>query len=411
MSTFEYMALDETGREISGVMDSPNEIHLLNHLTAKGYIVSSIKPRGEGIVEKLRKYIRSGGSRISKLDLIVFTRQMASLLNAGIPINSALRILSRQASSKIVSELSDEIRGELEGGSTITEALRKRKDVFSDSYLSMVEAGEASGSLPEVFDRLATLMEIDKERIDQVKSAITYPVILIIAALAGITFLIVSVFPTFIKIFSRANIKLPWTTRLLIALSDFVRANYPVILVVILVLALFVKFYSRTESGKVKIDELKLRLPIFGDIFKKVAMSAFAHNYRALNSSGIPIERTLQIVAGTVGNKAISRAILEARDKIKAGSTIASPFEESGYFPPLVVHMISTGEESGQMDEMLEKISDYYDKEVSYSIAKLTTLLEPMLLAVMGVVVGFMYLSLITPMMQIMKVAKAGGLG
>jgi len=411
MSTFQYIALDKSGEEIRGVLDSPDEIHLLNHLTAKGYIVSSINPVGEGVLGKLKSMLKSSGAGMNRMDLIIFTRQMASLLNAGIPVNNALRILSKQASSKAVKKLSDDVREELEGGATITQALSRRRDVFSDSYLSMVEAGEISGSLPDVFHRLATLLEIEKDRREQVKSAITYPIILIVSAVAGITFLVVSVFPTFVKIFTKAHIRLPWTTRFLLTLSDFIRSYYPTLLVVILAVVVFLKIFSGTDRGRYIIDSVKLKLPVFGDIFQKVAMSAFAHNYRALNSSGIQLSKTLEIVAGTVGNRVISEAVLEAMEKIKGGSTIARPFEESGHFPPLVVHMISIGEESGRMDEMLDKISEYYDKEVNYSIAKLTSLIEPMLIAVMGAVVGFMYLSLITPMMQMMKVAKAGGLG
>jgi len=411
MSTFEYIALDDSGEEVRGVLDSPDEIHLLNHLTARGYIVSSINPRGQGLLEKLKGVLEHSGAKIKRLDLIIFTRQMASLLNAGIPVNSALRILSKQASSRAVKELSDDVREELEGGSTITQALSKRKDVFSNSYISMVEAGETSGSLPEVFDRLAALLEIEKERMDQVKSAVTYPIILIVSAIAGITFLIVSVFPTFVKIFSKAQIKLPWTTRFLLGASDFIKSCYPVLFIIVIGAIVFLKYYSKSDKGRYVIDSIKLKLPVFGDIFRKVSMSAFAHNYRALNSSGIQLSKTLEIVAGTVGNRVIADAILDAMEKIKGGSTIARPFEESGHFPPLVVHMISTGEESGRMDEMLEKISEYYDKEVNYSIARLTSLIEPMLIAVLGAVVAFMYLSLITPMMQMMKVAKAGGLG
>ncbi|OQX84408.1 MAG: hypothetical protein B6D63_04685 [Candidatus Latescibacteria bacterium 4484_7] len=411
MSLYQYKAIDDRGEEITGMMDSPDEIHVLNHLTAKGLIVSSIKPKGAGSFLDTLKSLGYKSSRVSKLDLIIFTRQMASLLDAGIPVNSALRILSKQSAGRSIVELAEDIKEELESGSTITRALMKRRDVFSDSYISMVEAGEAGGMLPEVFSRLATILEIEKERREKIKSAVTYPIILIIAAVGGMTFLVVSVFPTFVKIFTRAHIRLPWTTRSLILVSELVKAYYPIIIGVVIALVVFIRWYSRTEEGQMKIDGLKLKLPIFGPLFEKVAMSTFAHNYRALNSSGIPLSRTLEIVSGTVGNKIISKAILDVIEKIKGGATIARPFEESGCFPPFVVHMISVGEESGRMDEMLDKVSEYYDKEVNYSITKLTNSLEPALIGVMGGVVAFMYLSLITPMMQMMKVARAGGLG
>ncbi len=410
MALFIYKAVDSKGVEVSGEMEFADKIHLLNRLAAMGYFVSSVREKRENGLKRLLEKTGYSSFRIGRKSRIIFTRQLASLLEAGIPINTALVLIAKQTGDRGLTGLAQGLRRSIEGGTSISEALGGRKDVFSESYISMVEAGEASGMLAEVFDRLAALEETDNERRESVKSAVTYPVILVVASAAGITFLLVAVFPTFVRIFRDANVSLPVTTRTLIAVSDFVKSNLVWIVASIVTAMLAVKRIYATRRGKKTIDSVKLELPIFGQLLKKTAVSTFAHTYQALNSSGVPVDRSLQIASKSTGNAVMEDAILKARRSISDGSTIADSFEKTGQFPPLMVHMISIGEESGSMDQMLLKLCEYYEKEITYAIAKLTASIEPILIAVMGSVIAFMYLSLITPMMQMMKVAKGGGL-
>ncbi len=402
--------MNNNGIEISGEMDFPDKIHLLNKLSAMGYLVSSIRRKSVSLTGFLES-IGYSHRRIGRKNRMLFTRQMASLLEAGIPINTALHLISQQGASMALGPLAEQLRRDIEGGRSVSEALAGRRDVFSNSYISMIEAAELSGKLAEVFERLANLEEVENERREKVKSAVSYPVILMVASVLGITFLLVAVFPPFVKIFSTAKVTLPWTTRSLIGLSDFLRKNIIILVSTAAVTALLLKRYSLTDKGKYFFDMIKIRLPLFGDLFRKTAMSSFAHTYQAMNSSGIPVSKSLEVVSGAIGNSVIGKSVLAAREMIGDGSTITESFEKGAGFPPLVIHMLSIGEESGSMDEMLGKLREYYEREVSHKIDRLTATIEPMLIAVMGLVIAFMYLSLITPMMQMMKVAKGGGFG
>ena len=410
MSVYHYKAVDAHGVEVSGEMEFPDRIHLLNKLSAMGYFVSSVTEKKSFGFRKLLERTGFSSYRVGRKSRIIFTRQMASLLQAGIPINSALTLISRQTEDKGLVDLVKTLKRSIEGGSAVSEALSKRRDAFSDAYIAMVEAGEISGMLAEVFEKLANLEETENERRESVKSAVAYPLILVIASVMGITFLLVAVFPTFVKIFSAANVTLPITTRAIIAISDFVRTNLVYLVLGVVSVCLFVKWISGRKKGELFLDRLKLRIPLFGKLLRKTAISTFTHTYQALNSSGVPVEGSLRISSRSPGNKVIEAAVLDARMKISDGATIADAFEETGEFPPLVVHMFSIGEESGNMDDMLLKLCEYYEKEITYAISRLTTAIEPILIGVMGFVIAFMYLSLITPMMQMMKVAKGGGI-
>ncbi len=407
---YAYTAIDQSGREIMGEAESKSEIQLLNRLAGEGYMVSSLKERREGGFLLSLEALGYRRHRLGRMGLILFTRQMASLLSAGIPINTALRLFSQQSENEALVELTEGIKGDLEEGSTLSEAMWKRRDVFRDSYVSMVEAGEESGKLDEVFKKLAEVLEVENERREEIKSAVSYPVILIVASVIGVIFLLVAVFPTFIKIFGEAGVTLPWTTRLLVWLSHFIRDNMIIIAAGAVVSIAAARWYVNTDRGRLQFDRIKLKIPVVGNLLRKSAVATFAHMYRALLSSGVSTSRSLYIVSRTVGNAMFRQLIISIRGKIKEGATIAAPFRESGEFPPLVVHMLSVGEESGRMEDMLEKVSEYYEKEVSYAISRLTTMVEPVLIAVMGGVVALMYLSIISPMMQLMKVARAGGL-
>jgi len=407
MPVYTYRAKDEFGTTVRGEKESSNELDLFNNLSSLGYFVLSIRAKRKSLWNS----IWPGGRKIQPVDLIIFTRQLATLLDAGIPINNSLSILSQQIDNKALAQICQRIKSDIEGGLTLTEVLKRHPKIFDSTYQAMVEAGEAGGMVAESLERLATLSEINYDRKTKVKSAVTYPAILVLAAIFGIGFLVLFVFPLFAKIFSRAKIPLPLPTRVLIFVSTFVQKNWLFIFAGILVFVFLLTRYIKTKSGRWKFDSLKLRLPIFGSLFRKASMLAFAHTFGALNRTGIPIVKGLELVSRVVGNVVIRKAVEEAKERISEGQSISQPFKNSGQFPPMVVHMLSVGEESGRMDDMLKKITEYYDRDLDYTISKLTTSLEPILIAVMGFVVAFMYLSLILPMFQLLKVVRAGGLG
>jgi type IV pilus assembly protein PilC len=407
MQTYTYKVRDKRGAAVVGEIEAQSEKEVFKNLSESGYFVSSIRKKGRSTWGGL-----SGlGGRVSAVDLIVFTRQLAAMLDAGIPLNTSLKVIANQGESKTMVQVARRLRQSIEEGMGLAQAMESESKVFDKSYVALLEVGESGGKIAEVLNRLADLLELKQERKAKVKAAVTYPVILVIAATLGITFLIVFVFPMFMKIFERANVVLPLPTRILIGVSNLVRGYWWALLGSLGGFVILARIYAKTLSGRLFFDRIKLKLPIFGGLFRKVAVSAFAHSYRALNVSGVPLVTTLRLVRQAVGNSVIAQAIEKARIRIAEGSSIALSFGESGQFPGMVVQMISTGEESGKMDEMLEKISQYYDKEVNYVISKLTTTLEPILLAVMGAVVAIMYLSLIMPMTQLLKVIRAGGLG
>jgi type IV pilus assembly protein PilC len=407
MPTFTYKARDRSGQAVTGKIEAQSEKEIFKDLSELGYFVSSIKPKGRSAWDG----VSGVRGKVSAVDLIFFTRQLAAMLDAGIPINTGLNIIANQGEGKTMVQVAKRLRQNVEEGMGIAQAMGNESNVFDRSYIAMVEVGESGGKIAEMLNRLADLLELKQERRAKVKAAVTYPVILVIAATIGITFLVVFVFPMFVKIFEKANVALPLPTRILIGVSNFVRGYWWALLGGSGGVVIFATKYAKTLSGRLFFDRIKLKLPIFGNLFRKVAVSAFAHSYRALNVSGVPLVTTLRLVAEAVGNSVIAQAIEKARIRISEGSSIASSFGESRQFPGIVVEMISVGEESGKMDEMLSKISQYYDKEVDYVISKLTTTLEPILLAAMGAVVAIMYLSLIMPMTQLLKVIRGGGLG
>jgi type II secretory pathway component PulF len=407
MPVYIYKAKDQSGTTVKGEAEATSQLHLFRRLSDTGHFVCSIKEKEQGFLKKMAEW----GQKVKTVDLIIFTRQLSTLLDAGIPINTSLGIISGQIENKKLAQAVQQIRSDIEAGLSLGDALKKFPRVFDTTYIAMIEAGEAGGMLSEALDRLATLAEVMHDRKTKVKSALTYPVILLVAAFLGIAFLVTVVFPLFAKIFSRANVPLPLPTAILIKISQIATNYWWAIFLGVFILSAAFGYYIKTEIGRWNLDNFKLKIPIFGKLFRKAAISYFAHAFKALNKSGIPLSNSLDIVSKVVGNKVISKAIEDARTKVSEGQGIANSLKETGEIPDLPVHMISVGEESGRLDDMLEKISQYYDRDVDYTIGKLTESIQPILMVVMGLVVAFMYMSLILPMLQMLKVIRAGGLG
>jgi type IV pilus assembly protein PilC len=344
-------------------------------------------------------------------DMVLFTRQMATMIGAGIPLLEALEVQAEQVSDKGFSLAIRRIAENVRTGSDLSAALAVYPKVFRPIYINMIRAGEASGQLDEILIRLAEYQEASVALKREIKSAMTYPVISL-ALITGITlFLMVGILPKFKQIFdnlmaSNPKASLPGITKFMLTLSLLMRDNFLIGAVALVGLIIAVVVYTRTGPGEYQWHWLKLRLPIFGSLFRKVAMSRFSRTFATLIRSGVPILGSLDIVAGTSGNRIVEDAVLAAKESVRQGNTLAEPLAASGVFPPMVTRMISIGEKSGAMESLLLKISEFYDQQVSATVESLTSLIEPLMIGVMGVMVGSIVLSVFLPILKIQELVS-----
>jgi type II secretory pathway component PulF len=405
MPQYRYKARDKEGVLITGNMEAGRKEAVADQLSGMGYIPVLIEEQEEGLLAApdLSRWF----NKVRSHDLIVFSRQLATLLGAGVPFIQSLVSIEKQSENKRLKGAIADIRREVEAGSAFSDALANHPGVFSPMYVSMVRAGETGGILEEILNRLALLAEHDAETRARVKAAVRYPLIVVIAVVAAFVFLVSSVIPRFAGIFERFKTELPFPTRVLMGINYAFQHYWYLILLAIATIAGGTIWYLRTPAGRWQWDRVKLKIPIFGALFQKVAISRFARIFSSLQKSGLTMLLILDITADTVGNVAIARAIESMRESIRQGKTLAAPMEESGFFPPLVVQMVAIGEETGDIDVMLAKVSDYYDMEVEYTLRNLSTMIEPILLLMVGGMVLFMALGIFLPMWNMISlVAK-----
>ncbi len=403
MPVFVYEARDAAGQLKKDKIDAPNMRMATQRLQEQKMTVINIKEQAGGVAQadvlgwyqKLRK--------VNEQALTVFSRQFATMINAGLAMVRCLDILSEQTEDKKLQQTLIQVRRDVEGGSTLSNALAKHPTVFSTLYTSMVKAGEMGGVLDEVLERLAGFMEKDFALKKKVKSALTYPVVILVMALGIVFFLVTYILPTFVTLFEGMHLELPLPTRILMGTTKAVRN--PVILIPLIALLIvggvFLNRYVSTPLGKKQYDLLKLNIPVFGLLNKKVAISRFCRTLGTLLSSGVPIMQALEIVGKASGNEIIAMTVGKIRESIREGESIASPLGASGMFPPMVTQMVAVGEETGNLDAMLSKISDFYDTEVEYLLASLTSMLEPIMIVGMGGIVGFIVVSVFLPLYQL----------
>jgi len=397
---FRYTAKDRDGKTVNGVMDSANSVALVDALRQKELTIISI----EEAKEKSRASMSIGGDRASADDLVVFSRQLATMVDAGIPLVGALDALQDQMEKEGFKNIVRKVRDQVEGGLSLSEALSKQPNVFSPFFINMVKAGESSGDLDEILDRVAIYMEKTIALIRKVKSSLIYPAVVIMMAIAITTFLIIFVVPTFKSIFATIGVELPLPTQILIAISDIMRKW---ILLVIIAMAAFIFILSRvikTERGALAWDSMMLKLPVLGVLLRKVAVARFARTLSTLQKSGVSILTALEIVGKTSGNKVIEMAVIQTKLSIKEGESIAQPLAASKVFPPMVTRMISVGEQTGKLEEMLSKIADFYESEVDAAVSGLTSLIEPLIIAFLGIVVGGIVISMFLPIVKLIQV-------
>ena len=403
MPVFVYEARDNAGQLKKDKIDAPNMRMATQRLQEQKMTVINIKEQSGGMAQADVLGWYQKFKKVNEQALTVFSRQFATMINAGLAMVRCLDILSEQTEDKKLQQTLIQVRRDVEGGSTLSNALAKHPTVFSTLYISMVKAGEMGGVLDEVLERLAGFMEKDFALKKKVKSALTYPVVILVMALGIVFFLVTYILPTFVTLFEGMNLELPLPTRILIETTKAVRNPmilFPLIALLV-VAGVFINRYINTPLGKKQYDLLKLNIPVFGLLNKKVAISRFCRTLGTLLSSGVPIMQALEIVGKASGNEIIAWTVGKIRESIREGESIASPLGASGMFPPMVTQMVAVGEETGNLDAMLAKISDFYDTEVEYLLSSLTSMLEPIMIVGMGTIVGFIVVSVFLPLYEL----------
>lgn len=376
-------------------MESPSEAALRIHLRQQSIIPTKILSKGKEI--KIPSLFKK---KVNQRAIAIFTRQLATMIDAGLPLVQSLEILSSQQDNPTFKNIIREIREDVEGGSTFAGALKKHPVTFNELYTNLVVAGEEGGILDNILTRLANYIEKAEALKKKVKSALVYPATIVGVAVIVVAILMIFVIPVFETMFKSAGQTLPLPTLIVMTFSKLMK-KYVIIVIpgIILFVYLFKKYYQ-TENGQTLIDGLILKLPVFGPLFQKISVARFSRTLGTLVSSGVPILDGLSIVSKTSGNKTVETAILNARASIQEGETIADPLSRSGIFPPMVVQMISVGESTGALDSMLSKIAEFYEEEVDVAVGNLTSLLEPFLMVFLGVVIGGVVISMYLPIFQ-----------
>ncbi len=397
MPTFAYVVKDKAGKTHSGTLETDSRNALIEQLWKKEFIVLSIDERASG----KSALMKVGQPKVSAGQLVIFSRQLATMVDSGIPIAAALEVLAEQMEDRNFKLTLKKVRDDIEAGASLSEALGRQSRTFSDFFINMIRAGESSGRLDEILDRVAAYLEKVSILQGKVKASLFYPAFVTLLAMGITTFLIVVIVPKFKEIFTALGGELPLPTRLLLGLSEFM-GKYLVYEAVALVgLGLLLQFYINTPAGRLWFDSMTLKLPIIGKLMQKVVIARFSRTLATLVKSGVPILGSLEIVAKTVGNKVVERAVMAARSSIKEGENIADPLSQSKVFPSMVTRMISVGEKTGELEKMLSKIADFYENEVDAAVTALTSLIEPVVIAFLGVVIGGIVVALFLPVFKI----------
>jgi type IV pilus assembly protein PilC len=401
-TTYTYRVRDQRGKLVNGTLAGDSEALVLARLRDMGYVPVRVERKREGMSREIT--LRPG--HVKRKDLAVFSRQFATMVNSGLPILRALAILASQTESKALSKAVGEIRVDVERGSSLSAALAKHPKAFNNLYVAMVRSGEAGGVLDAVLLRLADQIERDVELRQTVRSAMTYPVVVVGFVTLILIAMLLFIVPQFKSIYAQLGGTLPIPTRILLGVSDAVRKFWYLCILALVGAGFAFNRYKKTPNGRAQIDTLKLKVPIFGPLFHKVALSRFASTLAVLLRSGVPILQSLDIVAETVNNHVLSKAVGDIQTSVKEGESIARPLGSHAVFPPMVVQMLAVGEETGAVDTMLEKVAQFYDSEVKAAVDALTSIIEPVLIAIIGAAVGMAVIALYLPMFNLINLIK-----
>src|SRR5918998_4349570 len=403
-ATFAYKVRDREGRIVEGSLEADSSELVVNKLRSMGYVPVTIE-RADGTGLKKEVSLPFGG-KVKQKDVAVFSRQFATMINSGLSLIRALHILEEQTESEKLRETTKAVRTDVERGASLAQALGRHPKVFSRLYVAMVKAGETGGVLDRVLLSLASTIEKQVELKRKIKSAMTYPVAVFAIVIIIVTAMLLFVVPMFEELYAELGGQLPLPTPLLLAVSGFVGRFAPFIIVAEVLAAWGLRRWGATDQGRAAWDALKLRIPVFGKLIHKTAITRFCRTLSVLLRSGVPVLESLEITSETVGNTVLARAVKDTQEAVKGGESMAAPLAKHPVFPPMVVQMLAVGEETGAVDDMLERVADFYDQEIEATVDALTSLLEPLLIVVMGSTVGGMVVALYMPMFNIINLIQ-----
>lgn len=406
MPNFAYTVRDASGNQIPGTVEAESESLLRRRLTEQGFTVIDIKET-KGTKKKSPG---SGIGRVNLKDLSVFCRQFSTMIDAGVSLVRCLSVLGEQTVNPKLKRIISDLQSEVEAGQMLSRALSKYPNVFSNLFIGLIRAGEIGGVLEESLQRLAMFLEKDQELRRKVKSAMTYPVIVMFVAITIVILLVTFILPKFMDLFVDLGVKdYPAPTKILMAFSNLLTSRWDIIVISLVAFIIGFRLFIRTKAGRRLYDRFKLKAPVFGKLNHKIVLARFSRTLGTLLSSGVPILQALETVAGTVSNEIVSDAVLEARARIREGDRIGDPLQRSNLFPPMVVQMISIGEESGALDPMLHKVAEFYEAEVDAALASLTAAIEPVMIVFLGGAVGFIVISIFLPLVAVVQSLTGGG--
>ena len=407
MPFFRYIARDKSGKLIEDTLEAVSQEELINSLQAKGLFVVSIGPVDK--VKKVRKVQRRYHRRVKAGDLILFSRELATLLSSGVTLIKSLDILCKQIESQVLLRTVEQIKKDVEGGYTFQSALKKHNRIFSEFWIHLVETGEASGHLPGSLDQLAGYMEESAALKKKITSAMIYPIILVCVAAGAIAIFLLKIIPIFSEIFSGFNVELPVLTQIVVNMSEIARKYFLVVIGIGAAVFFVLRKYVSTDIGRRQFDTLKLKLPLVGPLMQEICTERFASSLSTLIKSGVPILHALEITEKTAGNKIMEQALRDVKTSVRDGKGMAQTMEESALFSPLVVQMVGVGEEIGELGKMLDRIAVFYKERVNTFVSRLTTMFEPIVLVFMGVVVGVLVVAMFMPIFSISSAVRASG--
>jgi type II secretory pathway component PulF len=407
MANYSYLAINESGGNVTGTIEADSSEMVENILLSRGLIPSKVTAaRAVGGGGSFFAKLQAGMNKVKIGELILFTKQFRSMMQAGVPILRLFQVLENQCQNKALKDAVVAICRDIKAGSTLHEAMKQHPELFSPLYLSMINAGEVSGTVPAILERLIAIIEHEAKIKSDIKSALQYPIMVLIALAIAFFVLLTLVIPKFAAIFSKSGIEMPMPTKIAMALYQGL-ADYWLILIGGTIILIFgLRSYIKTEQGRYMLDAFFLKIPLFGPLFQKAAMSRFASIFAILQASGVAVMQALTILTDTIGNKAISVEIEKVRQRVQEGQGISGPLRAAKYFTPMLVDMVAIGEESGNIDEMLSQISIHYDDEVAYAVKSLSDMIGPILMVGLAAVVGFFALAIFLPMWDMTKMVK-----
>jgi type IV pilus assembly protein PilC len=403
-ATFEYSVRDKAGKLVTGTLDAESPAAVATRLKAMGYAPVDIRKTGGGLKTEIK--LPGSGPKVKLKDLAVMSRQFATMINSGLSLLRALTILAEQTENKALAGVLGEVRNEIETGSSLSAGLAKHPKVFPPLMVNMVKAGEVGGFLDAVLLQLAANYEAEVKLRGKIKAAMTYPTVVFVMAILAVTGMLLFIVPVFANLFKQLGGTLPAPTRMLVFMSHSLKAFMPFLIVALIAGFITWKRVKHKEQVRNVVDPLKLKMPVFGPLFQKVALSRFARNLGTMMHSGVPILQALEIVSDTTGNIVLTRAVRDVQESVRSGESLAGPLKNHAVFPPMVVQMMAVGEDTGALDGMLHKISEFYDQEVEATTEALTALIEPLMIAFLGGIVGSMIVALYMPIFKIFDLVK-----